>query len=218
MIFTDDFSALDTQAALAMCIPLPPRLTLQHAGSTRATRAGAAKGKLWMHAFIGMLLACLVMYLTYAIGASSGVGWSTAALTLLAWPAWFYWRQVSDSMQLFEQESWIDFEQRRWHSCKTYADATLAPVADSIRLDDLMLLCLDCFDAEGWLSDVSLCKTSAFDPASDQFPELYDTIGLVRSEEEALAFAVALAQCWGIPCWKHSAACDAPSQRLYTPW
>jgi hypothetical protein len=129
MIFTDDFSALETQAALAMCTPLPPRMTLQHASSTRATRAGAAKGQLWMHAFIGMLLACLMIYVMYAIGASSSVAWSTGALTLLAWPAWFYWRQVSDSTQLFEQESWIDFEQRRWHSCKTYADASLVPVA-----------------------------------------------------------------------------------------
>ena len=214
MEYTEEFSAMGTQEALAACTPLPPRLSLQHVSSTRKTRAEAARSKLPLHGCIGVVFGCLVVYALRAIGASSAMAWTAGTVALLAWPAWRYWQQVSDPTQLFEQDDWIDFTQRRWHSRKTYTDASLAPVADSIPLDDLMLFCIGCFDAHGWLNDVSLCKVSAFDPASDQLPEWLETVHLGRSEEETRIFATAIAQCWGIPCWQRSGAFDGSSKRL----
>ena len=214
MEFTNEFAAMEPQAALAACTPLPARLTLQHVSASCASRAGAARGKAWVHALAALIPAAVVVYGMHAIGAGLAFALAAGACVLMAWPAWRYWRYVTDGTQVFEQDDWIDFGQRQWHSCTLYADVRVPPRIDSAALDDMMLLCSVYLEARGWFTNVSLCKISRFDPASDQLPEGMTSIGAMQSDEAALAFAVAIAQSWGISCWKHSAASDEQSRRL----
>jgi hypothetical protein len=185
-----------------------PRLTLQHVSPSRASRARAARSKAWPRALAGRRRG----YGMHAIGAGLASAPGAGTFVLMAWRAWRYWRHFTDSTQVFEQDDRIDFDQCQWHFCTLYADVTVSPLIDSAALDDSMLLCSVYPRSTGCFTDVSLCKTSLFDPRV--LPDGMTSIGAMQSGEAALAFAVAIAQCWGIPCWQHSAAFDDQSKRV----
>ena len=214
MAYAEQFSAMRTREAIAACVPMPLRLLLYRESGTAARRAGAAQGKLWVHVPIGAMLAILLACAIRASGAGDGTALVAALAVLVAWPLYFYRRYVRDATQLFELEVWIDFEQRVWHSCKSYADANMPQVVERVPLDALMLLCTASIGQGSWCYDIFLCKCAEFDPAAKSWPDWIESVLSTDTEQSATECAVTIANLWKIPCWRFSGAFDEKSQHL----
>lgn len=210
----ETFSDMRAADAIAACTPLPQRLLLHREVGTRAGRTAWAKRRAWRDALIGIVPAALVFVAARWIGAGQGTACSAAAATLAALVACNYRRRNSDPLQLFEQEAWIDFTQRSWHSRRSHPGTNLPAVDETIPLDALMLICARFLFDGRWTYDFGLCKRAEFTPASDQLPEWTDFLCSADTEEEAVAFSTTIARAWGIACWMHSAASDEHSRQL----
>lgn len=208
------FSNMSMADAMAACTPLPQRLLLHREVGTRAGRTARAKRRAWRDALVGIVPAVLVCVAARSMGAGQAAAWIAGAGIMAALITWGFWRRNTDPLQLFEQEEWIDFTQRSWHSRRSHPGTDRPAVDETIPLDALMLICAHFLGDGRWMVDIGLCKLPAFDPASDQLPTWIDFFHSADTEQEAITFSTTIARAWGIACWMHSGASDEHSRQL----